>query len=157
MEDHETRRRIIRQWMALPKDKRQTAEQAAAFAERAVQQNELQRSRLDPHQRGTGWLLPRVGRAWARSQLGRWHSSRADTRLRPFDFCDQSLHPTASWSPSHVRGQLKVKSVDPLWKRTRRDRLTRLEPAALEKLGNGKGPMQSPKNSLNARLNRAPF
>jgi len=62
MEDHETRRRIIRQWMALPKDKRQTAEQAAAFAERAVQQNELQRSRLDPHQRVMGWLLPRVGR-----------------------------------------------------------------------------------------------
>ena len=32
MEDHATRRKIIRQWMALPKDKRQTAEQAAAFA-----------------------------------------------------------------------------------------------------------------------------
>ena len=30
MEDHETRRKIIRQWMSLPKDKRQTAEQAAA-------------------------------------------------------------------------------------------------------------------------------
>ena len=28
---HEARRKIIRQWMALPKDKRQTAEQAAAF------------------------------------------------------------------------------------------------------------------------------
>src|SRR6516162_9785554 len=27
MEDHETRRKIIRQWMALPKDKRQTADQ----------------------------------------------------------------------------------------------------------------------------------
>ena len=26
-EDHETRRKIIRQWMALPKDKRQTEEQ----------------------------------------------------------------------------------------------------------------------------------
>jgi hypothetical protein len=32
MEDHEVRRKIIRQWMALPKDKRQTAEQAAAFS-----------------------------------------------------------------------------------------------------------------------------
>jgi hypothetical protein len=30
MENHETRRKIIRQWMSLPKDKRQTAEQAAA-------------------------------------------------------------------------------------------------------------------------------
>jgi hypothetical protein len=28
MPDHETRRKVIRQWMSLPKDKRQTAEQA---------------------------------------------------------------------------------------------------------------------------------
>ena len=62
MEDHETRRKIIRQWMALPKDKRQTAEQAAAFAKRAVEQSELQHSRRDPYQRVIGWLLPRVGR-----------------------------------------------------------------------------------------------
>ena len=61
MEDHATRRKIIRQWMALPKDKRQSAEQAAAFAERAVEQNEVQRSRRDPYQRVIGWLLPRVG------------------------------------------------------------------------------------------------
>jgi hypothetical protein len=38
MEDHETRRKIIRQWMALPKDKRQSANQAAAFAKRAAEQ-----------------------------------------------------------------------------------------------------------------------
>jgi hypothetical protein len=29
---------IIRQWMALPKDKRQSANQAAAFAKRAAEQ-----------------------------------------------------------------------------------------------------------------------
>ena len=34
MEDHETRRKIIREWMALPKEKRQTEEQVAAFAKR---------------------------------------------------------------------------------------------------------------------------
>jgi hypothetical protein len=62
MENHETRRKIIRQWMALPKDKRKTAEQAAAFAQRAVEQNELQHSRRDPYQRVIGWLSPRVGR-----------------------------------------------------------------------------------------------
>jgi hypothetical protein len=62
MEDYETRRKIIRQWMALPKDKRQTAEQAAAFAKQAVEQNELQRDRRDPYQRMIGWLL-RVGRS----------------------------------------------------------------------------------------------
>jgi hypothetical protein len=53
MEDHETRRRVIRQWMSLPKDKRQTAEQAAAFAKKAVEENKLQHSRRDPYQ---SWL-----------------------------------------------------------------------------------------------------
>jgi hypothetical protein len=56
MEDHEMRRKIIRQWISLPKDKRQTAEQAAAFAKKAVEENELQRSRRDPYQRVMGWL-----------------------------------------------------------------------------------------------------
>ena len=62
MEDHGTRRKIIRQWRSLPKDKRQTAEQAAAFARKAIEENELQRSRRDPYQRVMGWLLPRIGR-----------------------------------------------------------------------------------------------
>ena len=61
MEDHETRRKVIRQWMSLPKDKR-TAEQAADFAKKALEQNELQPSRRDPYQRVMGWLLPRTGR-----------------------------------------------------------------------------------------------
>lgn len=61
MEDHETRRKIIREWMALPKDKRQTKEQVAAFAEKAAQQNEFRRSRRNPHQKLTGWLSPRAG------------------------------------------------------------------------------------------------
>ena len=62
MEDHQTRRKVIRQWMSLPKDKRQTAEQATAFAKKALDENELQRSRRDSYQRIMGWLLPRVGR-----------------------------------------------------------------------------------------------
>jgi hypothetical protein len=45
MEKHETRRKIIRQWTSLPKDKRQTAEQAAEFAKKAIEQDELQPSR----------------------------------------------------------------------------------------------------------------
>jgi hypothetical protein len=32
--EHETRRKIIREWMALPKDKRQTEEQAKPFAKK---------------------------------------------------------------------------------------------------------------------------
>ena len=63
MEDHETRRKIIRQWMALPKDKRQTADQAAGFAKRAVEQNKFQRSSREPYDRIMGWLLSRVGRS----------------------------------------------------------------------------------------------
>jgi hypothetical protein len=68
MTDHETRRKIIREWMALPKDKRQTAEQAATFAKKAVQQNEFHRCRRDPDEKFhrdpfekvMGWLLPRA-------------------------------------------------------------------------------------------------
>jgi hypothetical protein len=62
MENHEMRRKVIRQWMSLPKDKRQTAEQAADFAKMAIEQNELRASRRDPYQRVMGWLLPRTGR-----------------------------------------------------------------------------------------------
>jgi hypothetical protein len=47
-QDHETRRKIIRQWMTLPKDKRQTGEQVVEFAKKVVEQNEFHRSRRDP-------------------------------------------------------------------------------------------------------------
>ena len=63
MKFHETRRKIIRQWMALPKDKRLTEEQAVAFAKKATDQNELPRSRRDPYQTIMGWLLPRTGKS----------------------------------------------------------------------------------------------
>jgi hypothetical protein len=35
--EHETRRKIIREWMALPKDKRQIEEQAKPFAKKAME------------------------------------------------------------------------------------------------------------------------
>jgi hypothetical protein len=60
MEDQETRRKIIRQWMSLPKDKRRTAEQTAAFARKTIGENKLQHSRGDPYERMMGWLLPRA-------------------------------------------------------------------------------------------------
>jgi hypothetical protein len=44
--------------MRLPKESRQTAEQAAALAKSVAEQNELQRDRRDPYQRMMGWLLP---------------------------------------------------------------------------------------------------
>ncbi len=61
MENRETRRKIIRQWTSLPKDKRQTEEQAAEFAKKVIEQNELQANRRAVS--GVmGWLLPRTGR-----------------------------------------------------------------------------------------------
>lgn len=71
MENHEARRKIIREWMALATDKRQTEEQAAVFAKKAVQQNDFHRSRRDPgrqfrrssYEKVLGWLVPRAGKA----------------------------------------------------------------------------------------------
>jgi hypothetical protein len=71
MEDHETRRRIIREWMVLPKEKRQTEEQVAAFAKKATKQNEFHQVRRDPNRKFRrdpyreimGWLLPRAGKS----------------------------------------------------------------------------------------------
>jgi hypothetical protein len=68
--DHETRRKIIREWRALPKDKRQTEEQVAAFAKKAVEQSKFHHSRRDPNakfrrdpfEKIMGWLLPRAGK-----------------------------------------------------------------------------------------------
>jgi hypothetical protein len=60
----QARRKIIRQWTTLPRDKRQSVDQIAAFAKTAAQQNAnaFVHSRRSPYQRITGWLLPRAGR-----------------------------------------------------------------------------------------------
>lgn len=54
----EARRKIIRQWAKLPKDKRESMEGISEFARTAAQQNE--NSRRDPYQKIMGWLLPRA-------------------------------------------------------------------------------------------------
>ena len=59
--EHDARRAIIREWMSLPRDKRQTEEQAAAFAMKAVEKREFSCSGDRP-QRVMTWLLPRTGR-----------------------------------------------------------------------------------------------
>jgi hypothetical protein len=58
----QARRKIIRQWIALPRDKRQSMEQIAAYARTAAQQNEnaFVHSRRDPYEKIMGWLLPRA-------------------------------------------------------------------------------------------------
>jgi hypothetical protein len=62
MNERDTRRAIIREWMALPRDKRETAEHTAKFAEKAVQRHTLPPSNRAPYQVVTGWLLPRTGK-----------------------------------------------------------------------------------------------
>ena len=59
----QARRKIIRQWTALPRDKRQSMEQVAAYAKTAAQQNEnaFVHSRRDPYEKIMGWLLTRAG------------------------------------------------------------------------------------------------
>jgi hypothetical protein len=60
--EHQARRTIIREWMSLPRDKRQTQEQAAAFARKATEKHEVPCSG-NPQQRVLAWLLPRTGRS----------------------------------------------------------------------------------------------
>ena len=55
--EHEARRKIIREWMSLPKDKRQTEEQAKLFAKKAMEQIP---SSGDPHRQIMKWLRPRI-------------------------------------------------------------------------------------------------
>jgi hypothetical protein len=60
----EVRRKIIRQWVKLPKDKRESIAEVSAFARAAAQQNEkaFVRGRRDPYEKIMGWLLPRAHR-----------------------------------------------------------------------------------------------
>lgn len=57
------RRSVIREWMALSRDRRQTRAQAVAFARRAAERHPLPRSRRAPFDIIMGWLSPRTGRA----------------------------------------------------------------------------------------------
>jgi len=63
MKRQEIRRDVIREWMALPRDKRQSEQQTADFAAKAVEKHQLPRSRRDPRQVMMDWLLPRTGKA----------------------------------------------------------------------------------------------
>jgi hypothetical protein len=58
--EHGMRRKIIREWMSLPGDKRRTEEQAKPFAKKAMERIP---SRGDPYRRVMSWLLPRTGKA----------------------------------------------------------------------------------------------
>jgi hypothetical protein len=58
--EHETRRKIIREWMALPKDKRQTEEQAKPFAKKAMKRIPSSGGDLEAVSKGVEWLESNV-------------------------------------------------------------------------------------------------
>jgi hypothetical protein len=60
--EHNVRRTIIREWMSLPRDKRQTEQQVSDFAVKVLEKHKF-RCSGDPRQRVMAWLLPRIGRA----------------------------------------------------------------------------------------------
>jgi hypothetical protein len=59
MPEHAMRRKIIREWMSLPHDRRQTEEQAKPFATKAMDRIP---SSGDPYRQIMGWLSPRIGK-----------------------------------------------------------------------------------------------
>ena len=56
----EARRKIIRQWTRLPKDRRQSMEAISEFARTAARENEKAFVRIHPYEKIMGWLLPRA-------------------------------------------------------------------------------------------------
>jgi hypothetical protein len=60
--EHGLRRTVIREWMALPPDRRRTAEQAAAFAAKTIAAHNFGRDG-DHRAKILIWLSPRMGRA----------------------------------------------------------------------------------------------
>lgn len=60
--ENATRRAIIREWMTLPRDKRQTEEQAAVFAQKAIEKHDF-RGSGDRQRRIMAWLMPRIGKS----------------------------------------------------------------------------------------------
>jgi hypothetical protein len=56
------RRAIIREWMSLTREKRQSHQQALAFTKAVIERHTLPRSRRTPHEIVMAWLRPRTGR-----------------------------------------------------------------------------------------------
>jgi hypothetical protein len=60
--EHEARRTVIREWMSLPRERRQTEEQAAAFATQATEKHKFTCSG-DRYRRIMTWLSPRTAKS----------------------------------------------------------------------------------------------
>jgi rRNA-processing protein FCF1 len=62
MAELNVRRAVIREWMSLAREKRQSGEQALAFAKAAIERHKLPRRRRPAEDVVLGWLKPRTGR-----------------------------------------------------------------------------------------------
>lgn len=66
--EHQARRKIIREWRSLPKDERQTEEQAKAFARKVTDRVPTSgpgyrgATPPNPYLEIMKWLLPRIGK-----------------------------------------------------------------------------------------------
>ena len=60
--ENPARRAIIREWMSLPREKRQSGEQASAFALKAVENRDFPCSG-DRQRKVLAWLKPRIGKS----------------------------------------------------------------------------------------------
>ena len=58
--EHDARRSIIREWMSLPRNQRQSPEQAEAFAAKALERENL--SKLTSLGKIRSWLASRTGK-----------------------------------------------------------------------------------------------
>jgi len=58
--DHDLRRKVIRQWMLLPRSQRRTMEQAEEFAAKVLAANTFGPGHIEPHLRVMGWLSSRI-------------------------------------------------------------------------------------------------
>ena len=56
------RRTIIREWMSLARQQRQSSDQATVFARSAMQRYSLPSSQRAPYDVIMAWLLPRAGK-----------------------------------------------------------------------------------------------
>jgi hypothetical protein len=61
--ENRARRAIIREWMSLPHERRQTGEQAAAFALNATEKHGFRCSSGNRQRRIMAWLIPRIGKS----------------------------------------------------------------------------------------------
>lgn len=62
MAESNVRRAVIREWMLLAREKRQSGEQALTFARAVIQRHKLPRRRRPAEEIVMGWLESRTGR-----------------------------------------------------------------------------------------------